>query len=830
MTEPDELDPVDVANCMRAILLTTGPLPADELFNLLADEGIDATLDDLDDAVDATDPLFTVIDLEEPPVYTVTEELLRGRAFTHVLTAEEIAGSYLGPPEVDFVAQRQPIGLPPFTELNGQPVSVLYDPEWRFVVPDGTLSNFAAGDRIALELGADGISLTRSGAVEWPAPAVIDDVELIFPRSDDFFNSHDLSDFVNWLLIRHPELFTRAMPSVSELLAAWGLETDGEGVARSGEALEARDGGPKLLAEVADELGLTDAEVDAVARVMVRTIVFHELSHRDEPPNEDELRIDDLLPALTHLASPQAAEALRIVAVGGSAHQANFLRSILEPLVELAPRRAQASVHWLIGHTADLHQEVAAAEKEFERALALDPDHPLALNDLAAIRSERGDAAGSLSLLTRAGDAAELNLLDKVSRFVPADHPEIGRNDPCFCGSGQKYKKCHLGKSDFSLEDRIPWLYWKLAHRARRGEGGRLLSELAAVRAQYWTDKDALERALDDPMVLDATLFDGGGIEDFLNDRGAVLPDDERLLATAWSTVERSVYEVERNDPGVGFLLRDLRTGEKYEVAEKAGSKHLRRGDLISVRLLDAGGPSQIHSGIEPVPDQLRDATLAVLDRQGTDEADPYETVQILTARFAPPTLTSGEGDPLVFCTGEYAVTKAAVQKLIKWCDKEFEASGPGQWEWTTEGSRILASLVLADTTLTVTSPTERRFEEILTRLRAVVNLKERSVERLSGADMLAQAQTQAQDKQGPPRQPRPEEAAILQEQVLKYERKWLDESIPALGGATPREAADDPTRRDDLVRLLESFDGYPSGPGAMSPDRLRAALGLSRR
>jgi uncharacterized protein YecA (UPF0149 family) len=23
------------------------------------------------------------------------------------------------------------------------------------------------------------------------------------------------------------------------------------------------------------------------------------------------------------------------------------------------------------------------------------------------------------------------------------DAPKLGRNDPCFCGSGRKYKKCH---------------------------------------------------------------------------------------------------------------------------------------------------------------------------------------------------------------------------------------------------------------------------------------------------------------------------------------------------------------------------------------------------
>jgi preprotein translocase subunit SecA len=28
-------------------------------------------------------------------------------------------------------------------------------------------------------------------------------------------------------------------------------------------------------------------------------------------------------------------------------------------------------------------------------------------------------------------------------RTVVSDHPKIGRNDPCPCGSGKKYKKCH---------------------------------------------------------------------------------------------------------------------------------------------------------------------------------------------------------------------------------------------------------------------------------------------------------------------------------------------------------------------------------------------------
>ncbi|MBI2834331.1 MAG: SEC-C domain-containing protein [Acidobacteria bacterium] len=32
---------------------------------------------------------------------------------------------------------------------------------------------------------------------------------------------------------------------------------------------------------------------------------------------------------------------------------------------------------------------------------------------------------------------------DAVVKTVRRDEPKVGRNDPCPCGSGKKYKKCH---------------------------------------------------------------------------------------------------------------------------------------------------------------------------------------------------------------------------------------------------------------------------------------------------------------------------------------------------------------------------------------------------
>jgi preprotein translocase subunit SecA len=30
------------------------------------------------------------------------------------------------------------------------------------------------------------------------------------------------------------------------------------------------------------------------------------------------------------------------------------------------------------------------------------------------------------------------------AQTVKRERPKVGRNDPCWCGSGKKYKNCHL--------------------------------------------------------------------------------------------------------------------------------------------------------------------------------------------------------------------------------------------------------------------------------------------------------------------------------------------------------------------------------------------------
>ncbi len=81
------------------------------------------------------------------------------------------------------------------------------------------------------------------------------------------------------------------------------------------------------------------------------------------------------------------------------------------------------------------------------------------------------------------------------------------------------------------------------------------------------------------------------------------------------------------------------------------------------------------------------------------------------------------------------------------------------------------------------------------------------------------------------------EGAVVLPPEALeqlqdRFERRWCDEHVPALGGLTPRQAAADPSRREALERLLGEFEranrAQPADAIGMRPARLREILGLS--
>jgi preprotein translocase subunit SecA len=86
---------------------------------------------------------------------------------------------------------------------------------------------------------------------------------------------------------------------------------------------------------------------------------------------------------------------------------------------------------------------VAAANSE-PQAATLAYSGGTAENQPSALREVVATSGASAADVAAAGATAPGNGgSEVVETVVKDDHDKIGRNDPCWCGSGKKYKKCH---------------------------------------------------------------------------------------------------------------------------------------------------------------------------------------------------------------------------------------------------------------------------------------------------------------------------------------------------------------------------------------------------
>ena len=249
-------------------------------------------------------------------------------------------------------------------------------------------------------------------------------------------------------------------------------------------------------------------------------------------------------------------------------------------------------------------------------------------------------------MLWRSLDADDTPDLEIVEQFEDTPRRLLARNEPCWCGSGRKFKNCHLNRPDLPvLPDRVAWIWRKAAaFLERRGGAADLaLIDYAHGRAVDPDDEDDIIEALDDPLVVDCALTEGGWFQRFLDERGALLPEDEVLLVAAWIPTKRSVYEITDVRQGVGVTVRDIATGERLEVCDRTFSQFSeppRHGELICARVVPDGEGHQFIGGTFPdVPGQEQDI-LALCD-----DGEGFGLCLAAAAAHRPPVPQTGEGE-----------------------------------------------------------------------------------------------------------------------------------------------------------------------------------------
>jgi hypothetical protein len=182
-----------------------------------------------------------------------------------------------------------------------------------------------------------------------------------------------------------------------------------------------------------------------------------------------------------------------------------------------------------------------------------------------------------------------------------------GRNDPCYCGSGEKYKKCHMAsdkeqeKERKRLADAARWLHRDLLKYAR---DDRYAESFAVALPVYWNNLYTIENAelmsqneafrFIDWFVFDFQLEDGSRLlELYRQENYEELAEQQKIVIDNWLDAKASgAYEFLGHD-GQTLHVRDFISGETIDVYEAGGRGPLEPGDLL------LGRPVQIQDHLE---------------------------------------------------------------------------------------------------------------------------------------------------------------------------------------------------------------------------------------
>lgn len=430
-----------------------------------------------------------------------------------------------------------------------------------------------------------------------------------------------------------------------------------------------------------------------------------------------------------------------------------------------------------------------------------------------------------------------------------------GRNEPCPCGSGSKYKKCCLAKEDAARQ----------ASAAVATEGADLrrtaLDALTtySMRGQFgqqarpYFEAYRLDRPLPDGASeadvhlkfffywhFDAVLSDRGTIaEMFLASDGRTLPTRQRALLQRLTTARLRLYEIEEVRVDEGMRLLDLRSGEHAWVRERSATHQLERWDVLAARVVaEEDGVLGMEGGAYVFAPGMKSALVAELRKEERRIRRKRGAVDddALFRRFAPivhglwldrvvspprPRIVTAEGDPMLFGKAVFDVRDERALLAALDHDAELVADPDGGYDWledTRDGfTRALGHISIEGARLTLEVTSRERAERGRALLERAAGASIRH--RATGYESIESAIKRVRRRPTPPEDPVPpaEAGRVLAEFKDRHYRTWPDVPLPALDGRTPRHAARLKTLRPRLIDLLKDLENHEAR--AATPD-----------
>ncbi len=471
-----------------------------------------------------------------------------------------------------------------------------------------------------------------------------------------------------------------------------------------------------------------------------------------------------------------------------------------------------------------------------------------ALTDLADGGTGKGECNVGPRATARVASGGALEV-------VPSAAAKVGRNDPCPCGSGQKFKKCHgaaggakvpSGPQQSGWHDVDARLVEELEERLEKQEGRDWRQDAANPlygQREAWAG-----------LLLPWALYDRrreGGKSTaaaFLEERGANLSPTERAWLSAQVGARWDVWEVLSVRADEGLLeVMGLCSGVWATVRDVGASRALVFRDAVLGRIVRVEGEAEALFGgthARPLPPaKAHDALERAKDRE--DPGALLAAWDEIVGEWALNAASEGavkntDGHDVVFVEDLYDVAQGKEAAL-----KERLATLPGAhpsgergraWEidfvrkgnpmHATWKATLLGSARLSGKKLVVSSNSVERADALAVQVEtAAAGALGRKKRKTTPAPAFPGGEAVYLDAQ-------PFDALAGNPEVaLRFMlRAWLDEPSPALEGRTPRQAVEDDAGRalvHGLLKDMEHSHARARDESQPDPAILRRELGL---
>lgn len=448
---------------------------------------------------------------------------------------------------------------------------------------------------------------------------------------------------------------------------------------------------------------------------------------------------------------------------------------------------------------------------------------------------------------------------------------KIGRNDPCPCGSGKKYKKCcmqihqSIENAENNLKDKI----------LRFSNEPRFKADIRDANDLFFEGREPDED--DISMFIDWFIYDyrlkdynKSIIELFYLEKLQNLNNLEIGLLEERQNTVLGIYEVTGIERGRGIYIRDVFDNTEKFVNDVNTSKGMNRWDIVTLREITVSGKHCLSGTAYILPQSAKAGLIQYAKEEFIDfkKEKPeatwrdfmknlgYTFIKFIYFKAAQPIqIATPEGDPIIFANANYKVVyyERAVDALqdiqgFEIIDSSQDEIHFGWFVEVTETNPKAGQSIFQSTFITEEGGEQYKSMGDITINSNQLTLSCLSSERLKRGKNLLKAlggliEFQSESEEYPDLEARkykkPEtelEDPVLEELKRKFledhYQKWVDMSIPFLNGRTPRECSKTPegkAKLEELLKVIENAEerNMRSGEPGYDIRNLRKMLGM---